>query len=412
MKNKKLLIVLMIITSSIIIGCTNKISSEEKVIDSVVIDEDTKETASSNNKINISKIIRTENISGRHVSILDANEKLIEIQYNQEYGDSQGTINQTQFPKMYITSLSIGTITDEIKENRNVINWEYKDIDGQLLIDYIGGGSNFKILKENRVYTLDNNYNLKEINAYKKLIDETKGDLVRFEASYNGNLDIYYIDNNNKLGVVDIVNDKYYEIYKDKLGNIDNKRLNILTAEDNKIYVSIVDVANEATSTIGYIENNKLITFFDEKSAIRVRVTGDVIYSNNNMLFSGYVEEDYGIWNYNIDTKKLEKQLELKYDYSYFKISKDKNFIIISNMDHILTQNYDVRLARIDENLKISNMQDLTNSILPNISYDKWLNVIGWSNNGNKFFVNCVDSKKVDSGLKVDDIYYEIYEVK
>ena len=135
------------------------------------------------------------------------------------------------------------------------------------------------------------------------------------------------------------------------------------------------------------------------------------VYSKNNILFSGYVEEDYGIWNYNIETKKLEKQLQLKYDYSYFKISKDKKFIIISNMDHIFTENNNISLARIDENLKISNIQELTNSILPKIGNDKWLQVTGWSDSGNKFHVSYTNYKNVDSGLEVDDVYYEIYEV-
>ena len=46
------------------------------------------------------------------------------------------------------------------------------------------------------------------------------------------------------------------------------------------------------------------------------------------------------------------KQLELKYDYSYFKIRKDKNFIIITNMNTDSIENYSISLARIDGNLK------------------------------------------------------------
>lgn len=414
MKNKKLLIVLMLITSSIMTSCTNKISSEDKVIDSVIIDEDAKSTENSNNKINITKIATTENlVGGRKGAILRSDEKLIGIQYSEYYGDGEDTIYQTQFPKLYIDTLSIGTITDEIKDNRNVVTWENKEINGQLLTGYMGTGEKVKILKDDKVYKLDENYNLKESKVYKKLIEETNGDINRFEQSYDENLDIYYMDNSNdKLWIIDTVNDKYYEINRKEIGNIENKRLNIIMEEGGKIYVSLVDTANEEVSILGYIENNKLTTFFDEDSEIKVRVTGDVVYSNNNILFSGYVEDSYGIWSYNIETKKLEKQIQLKYDYSYFKISKDRNFIVISNMDTDYIENYNVSLARIDNNFKISNIEELTNSILPDRSSSNGISVIAWSDNENKFYVSYVKTKKVDVGEKIDDVYYEIYEVK
>ncbi len=412
MKNKKILMVLILITSSLMIGCSNGISSEDKVIDSVVIDENAKSTVNSNNRINITKILTTENLNEtRSGAMLREDEKLVEIQYNEDFEETKGTIYQSQFPKLYISNLAIGSITEKVVDNRNIVNWENKDINGQLLIEYMGFAENFKVLKNNKVYKTDSNYNLKEITAYKKLIEETNEDINRFEQSYDGNLDIYYMDNNNnKLGIIDTLNDKYYEINKRKLGNVENKRLNILMAEEGKIYVSLTDTANEAPSILGYIENNKLTTFFNEKSEIKIKVTGDVIYSNNNILFSGAVESDYGIWNYNIESKKLEKQLELKYLSSFFKVSKDKSYIIITNTNSY--GDFNISLARINGNLKISNIQELTNSILPNVRDDKWVTISGWSNNDSKFYVKYVESKSVDGEGKIDDIYYEVYEVK
>lgn len=411
MKKKKLLIWLMIITSSIIIGCTSKISNEDKVIDSVVIDEEAKDTANKNNKINITKIATTENLVGsKNVSILRSDGKLVHINFNEE--TEINDISTVQFKKQYISSLSIGTITDEIQNNRNVVTWENKDINGQLITEYMGVSEQIKVLKNDKVYELDENYNLKEATEYKKLIEDTNADINRFQLSYDENLEIYFTDNNDKIVVIDRLNDKYYEVDNKILDSFKNRQLNILMAEDNKLYVSLTDTANKEVSILGYIENNKLTTFFDENSEIKVRVTGDVVYSDNNMLFSGYVEDSYGIWSYNIETKKLEKQIQLKYDYSYFRISKDKNFIIISNMDTGYIENYNVSLARIDNNFKISNIQELTNSILPNRSSSNGISVISWSNNGNKFYVSYVKSKIVDGALKMDDIYYEIYEVK
>ena len=136
MKNKKILIILILITSSLIIGCSNSISSEDKVIDSVVIDEDAKETANSNSVININKIAITENLIDKNGVILRDGERLIEIQYTEDFGEGEGTIYQSQFPKLYISSLSIGTITDEIQDNRNIVNWENKDINGRKTVDY------------------------------------------------------------------------------------------------------------------------------------------------------------------------------------------------------------------------------------------------------------------------------------
>ena len=70
MKKKKLLIGLMIIISSIIIGCTSKISNEDKVIDSVVIDEESKETANSNKKINITRKATTEDMKENETTLI------------------------------------------------------------------------------------------------------------------------------------------------------------------------------------------------------------------------------------------------------------------------------------------------------------------------------------------------------
>ena len=150
MKSKKLLIFLMLITSSIMISCSNKISSEDKVIDSVVIDEDSKATANSNNKINITKIATTENLLGyRKGAILRSDEKLIHI--NISTSSEVNDVSGTQFQKIYISSLSIGTITDEIQNNRNVVNWENKEINGQLITGYMGTSGEVKILKDDKV---------------------------------------------------------------------------------------------------------------------------------------------------------------------------------------------------------------------------------------------------------------------
>ncbi|WP_294187323.1 hypothetical protein [uncultured Clostridium sp.] len=405
MKNKKLLIGLMLITSSVMIGCSNKISNEEKVIDSVVIDEDAKET---DNKINISKVATTENLNGTlNEEILIDEESLIKIQYSDGIGYEEGEIYQSQFPKIYIDSLPIGTITEEVKNKRNIINWRNKEINGQLIVDYMGSGDNFRIKKNDKVYILDKNYNLKEITAYKKLIEETNGNLNRFQSSEDGNLDIYFFDEGNgieKMAIIDIINNKYYELTGEAIDIIKDKFRNVLAIDNEKIYILL----EEGTSTtIGYIEDNKFNIVLDKKSGIDIWVQGGIIFSNNKILISGFLDENYGVWRYDVDKKEITKAMEVKYLYSLFKINKEKNMIIIENLG--IGDEKNISIARINENLEISDIQDITKAILSDENYNDGKSIKGWSNNGDKFYVK---TKKVDNGEKLDDVYYEVYEAK
>lgn len=405
MKNKKLLIGLMLITSSVMIGCSNKISNEEKVIDSVVIDEDAKET---DNKINISKVATTENLNGTlNEEILIDEESLIKIQYSDGIGYEEGEIYQSQFPKIYIDSLPIGTITEEVKNKRNIINWRNKEINGQLIVDYMGSGDNFRIKKNDKVYILDKNYNLKEITAYKKLIEETNGNLNRFQSSEDGNLDIYFFDEGNgieKMAIIDIINNKYYELTGEAIDIIKDKFRNVLAIDNEKIYILL----EEGTSTtIGYIEDNKFNIVLDKKSGIDIWVQGGIIFSNNKILISGFLDENYGVWRYDIDKKEITKAIEVKNLYSLFKINKEKNMIIIENLG--IGDEKNISIARINENLEISDIQDITKAILSDENYNDGKSIKGWSNNGDKFYVK---TKKVDNGEKLDDVYYEVYEAK
>lgn len=176
MRNKKISILLIIIAATILVSCSTKVSNEEKVIDTVVIDENAKETAKANDSFNVVKVKTTENLSNedKYSETLMDNGKLIRIKYDLGDNQNEGTINQPQFPKLYIEGIDVGTITDETYNNRNKISWDKKDIEGQLITGYMGG-YNVKILKDNKVYMFDNNSELKEIKAYERLIEEKNG---------------------------------------------------------------------------------------------------------------------------------------------------------------------------------------------------------------------------------------------
>lgn len=409
MRNKKISILLISIASTILVSCSTKVPNEDKVIDTVVIDENAKETSKANDSFDIIKLQTTENIRNdeKYSEALLDNGKLLHIDYLEDgYGSN------IQFPKVYINSIEVGTITDETNNNRNKISWDKKDIQGQLITGYMDR-HNVRILKDNKVYMFDNNSELKEIKAYEQLIKEKNGDLNRFDSSYDGNLDIHYFDKGSgyeKIVVIDTINDKYYEIEGDILNNFTNKRLNILSLEDEKIYVSMVDSMTEEDNIVGYIENNKLYTFFEIESAIEVKAGIDVIYSNNNILFSGYVEGNYGLWRYDIDKKELYKEANLKHNNNFSTLNRDKNLMVISSYDSYGKQH--ISLARVKQNLEISNIQDITDIIAP--TKDIKLNrksLRGWVDS-NKFYVECSDYEMIDNEETLVDNYYEVYELK
>jgi hypothetical protein len=79
-----------------------------------VIDDDVK-GAASYSSFNVTKILTTENLSINNRAIIINNDKLVELNYKNEYREGEETIYITQFLKLYIDSLDIGAITDKIK---------------------------------------------------------------------------------------------------------------------------------------------------------------------------------------------------------------------------------------------------------------------------------------------------------
>lgn len=407
MRNKKISILLIIIAATILVSCSTKVSNEEKVIDTVVIDENAKETAKANDSFDVIKLQTTENIRAdkKYSNEFMDNGKILHIDYSED-----GHAPNAHAPKLYINSIEVGTITYETDNNRNKISWDKIDIEGQLLTGHMDR-YNVRILKDNKVYMLDNNSELKEIKAYEKLIKDTNGDLSRFASSYDGDLDIYNFYNNNdieKIVVIDTRNDKYYEIKGDIINSFKNKSVNISCLEDEKIYVTILDKYNKKPSTIGYIEDNKLYTFFDDNSEIKIEAGMNLIYSNNNLLFSGYVEDNYGYWRYDIGKKELYKEVDLKDTVAIFDIDKDKEFVRITNIGQDGIDS--ISMARISENLEITNIKDITDTILSSEDNLNGKSLRCWIDS-NKFYVECGDYEMINNEKNLVNTYYEVYEV-
>lgn len=407
MRNKKIGIILISIASTILVSCSTKVPNEDKVIDTMVIDENAKETAKANDSFDVIKLQTTENIRAdkKYSNEFMDNGKILHIDYSED-----GHAPNAHAPKLYINSIEVGTITYETDNNRNKISWDKIDIEGQLLTGHMDR-YNVRILKDNKVYMLDNNSELKEIKAYEKLIKDTNGDLSRFASSYDGDLDIYNFYNNNdieKIVVIDTRNDKYDEIKGDIINSFKNKSVNISCLEDEKIYVTILDKYNKKPSTIGYIEDNKLYTFFDDNSEIKIEAGMNLIYSNNNLLFSGYVEDNYGYWRYDIGKKELYKEVDLKDTVAIFDIDKDKEFVRITNIGQDGIDS--ISMARISENLEITNIKDITDTILSSEDNLNGKSLRCWIDS-NKFYVECGDYEMINNEKNLVNTYYEVYEV-
>lgn len=404
MINKKIFIGLIIIASFATVGCSKNISKENKVIDSVVIDEDAKGTANSTKNITVTKALTTENLSNneKQGSIIMENGKLLYINYTED-GYNKSTV---QFPKLYISSIEIGTITDEVYEGRNIIKWDKKDIEGQLLTGYMDR-NNIRILKDNKVYMLDDNCELKEIKSYKRLLEETNGDLNRFDSSENKKLDIYSLDKGNgieKKYVIDTVNDNYYEISGNALEKIKEGYYKFISISDNKIYITIANKAKKEEKKLGYVENNEFYNILPDD--MNIKISGGVGVYNDKILFSGYVEGENGIWSYDINKKNLVRVI-VSHDDRYFNIdiNNDNSMVAIAGRN----ENYPKDAFNLTM-LSISNKSEM--SILENISIhqesDEFIMPGGWSKDGKKFYLSIA---KTGSDNKIES-YYEVYEVK
>jgi hypothetical protein len=94
----------------------------------------------------------------------------------------------------------------------------------------MGSSENFRILKDNQVYMLDDNCETKEIIAYKKVLEDTNRNIIRFQvtniildnkdysevpsikewSNYGNTFYVQYIEPNSSDG--DVIKDDIYEV--------------------------------------------------------------------------------------------------------------------------------------------------------------------------------------------------------
>jgi len=416
MKNKYLLLTMLITTSINFFGCAaNTSSNDNKVLDSIVLDEDTMGTKDKNSTLNVEMIDKTESITGvGHEWGTKINGKI--IYYTYIYNEDGAQV--TQFPKLYLDTVKVGYITADKDNNTglNKINWEDKEIPGQLLQDFSGTGD-IRIINDNKVYKFNSNGELEEITAYQTLLNKFGENHSPLETYANGTIDSFWVKENGveKFSLIDTEQDKYYEVSSGVLRNIGGGKLTILDIKDNRIYLYLEYTEGskykiDGSSTIGYLEDGKFTNILSANNGVKVSIRGGAVYSNDRILFSGYAEDKNGIWNYDIKSKKLIRLIDVKDETFFnFDINPTKDKVILTGHNSLPgSSEFTMNLGVINDNLEISN---LTNIISTNEKYGV-KSLQGWSEDGTEFYLYTRlegESEEIDD---IVNISYEVYKIR
>lgn len=411
---KKLIILMMVITSLAFIGCDVKENNNSSGI--IIIDENAKETSANKESIDIklfAKIRGANDFYGvdfTKFETLIIKDKLfkptVKIVYENE---------ENQQPVHKIISLRVGEITNEKDdENFNIVKWEDKIIEGNLIQGELSS-DDLKIYSEGAVYKVNEDMSLKEIKAYENI----KSEYLNYSGNVNsGRVDL--LSDYTEIKLVDAEKDAYYEIENiDKLIDLELYSYSVLGLEDGKIYLALIeknpngDAYGDRFLKLAYIENNKLVELFD-KNDLEVKlqnkndlISNQVIIKNNKILFSGIIDKVNGIWNYDVITKKLTLEMEIKEDSnSFIYLSPDDKKIVIRNNEVSDNEDYSIYVANTNENLELNN---ITNIVSGDNKQD--IKVFdGFSEDSNRINLECYtfrESDKVNS-----ENYFEIYEIR
>lgn len=382
MKKKYLALSILIVTTMISIGCSKESSNNVALrTEKIIIDDNTKDKKNGDFKIEMLAV--TDPVDpGTIYNILGVKENIIQLIY--------------PYPSNVIGEVRVGKL-----DSNNKVNWTTKNVEWELYTDYSYYGLySTKLKQDNKVYTVNKDGELEELVGYTNLIKEQGNVLDRHDSYRNGTIDVAEVGSKEdpKLAVIDIINEKYYVIpdelkYNDKDGGL----VQILGIEDDRIYVNYeysegnrFDTSKDyyEKNTIGYIESNKFTKILSEDDGIKIDTWGEMLYENGRILFSGLAEGKNGIWNYDIDNKKLTKIVDVDSETFFeFHINENKNKVVISSLKPPLEkdakQNNTLSIANINDKLEITN---ITN-IVTNTEERHHKAFAGWANGGKTFYI-------------------------
>lgn len=411
MKRKYLIITMLIAITVSFVGCFDKDTEDgHQVLESIILDDDAKATGSKNTKLDIEMIAKTEGFGGPENSFWSLiKEKVI---YFETKADEK---TDSQFPKWKLSSVKVGNIIEEKDKETglNKIDWQDKDFNGIVLQDFMNSGE-IRVVKDNKGYKFNSKGELEEIEIYEIFLEKYGAMHSPLQIYKDGTLDSFGVENGeeDKVVILDVIKNEYYEITEEAFDGIDDRRLVVLGIEDNKIYVSLESTSTymrDGSSIIGYVEDSKFTPILSSDMGIDVNIIGGAIYSNGRILFSGYAEDKNGIWNYDINTKKLVKQIDVS-DGSVFNFNlnptKDKVMISGSNYEEENTK-FTMNLASINENLELSNLT----SVVSTKSKSGMKSLAGWSDDGTEFYLYTTMQRYKDV-IGPMDTSYEVYKIR
>lgn len=370
MKRKFILGILMVL-SIFSIGCENLKNSADKEV--IVIEENIVEIDSKQDKIGVNLVSRVEISRKTKEESEDENGNYKNYHFRNSLIKS--IYNTSPFSAPEISDMKFGRVkTEKDSEGFNVIEWKDLDVEGKLVDEMLS--QDFRIVNDDKVYKLTEDGILKEIEAYRNVPKEKLDYLSQYSKSFNDESEILYFDMTS-LGIVDVKTNNYLEINdSEDYNQITKYRQNIISLDEDKIYLEYITKSEDEKSilNIGYIQNNEFYNIFEnenfniesyyddyvtEEVGLRIGVNQTII-QNNRVLFAGVVNDINGLWNYDMESKKLNLEMEFEKDRKIFiNYNPNKeNIILETNMDK--TEENEVEFAdyivRINENLQIEQM--------------------------------------------------------
>lgn len=410
MKKKIISLMVMFLLSTTIISCGKnfyKNESKETNDNSIVIDENTKETVEDDNDFKISLIAKTDVISRTTDSggncFMNSNGEIIRYYPLPIIGE------------LSLEKLEVGTISKEKDsiQGLNMINWEQKDLNDKYFRDVLTNSKTDSMLSflDGKVYKIGKGGELKEITCEALTKNINNGlKLHSIDVSEDKSAVIYRLGNNEgtkALVIFDEKNDKYYEIEGESLENLSLGKINILAIEGNKIYMALYN-SRDYSVTVGYFENNNFhdLVTFSENNDIKIQLYANILYLNNKLLFAGSVEDKSGIYNYDLNSKNLSPELITEDGfYTYIGVNPDNDKIIMYGVENNDPLKQFINVATLDENLEISNIKN----IVTNYTQGDSISFEGWSENGEEIYIRNVKFD-VTKEIIEHETSFEIYK--
>ena len=412
MKKKIISVIVMLLISITTISCEKSTSGDgtkETIDNSIVIDENTKETLENDSGFRISQIVRTEVVARTDTAIGNCfmNSKGEIIRYNYLYNES----------KSILEKLEVGSISEKKEDEQefNIINWQQTNLNGVYFRDEMSNANDkMLIFNDEKVYNIGIGGELKELTP-NVLVQNIKNGLnvQNIRISEDKSAIKYDLGNNEmrKMCIVDLKKDAYYEIEGEVLNYLSQGKVNILGIEENKIYMALYN-SSDYSVTVGYFENNNFydIVTFSDKNDIKIQITGNILYSNNRLLFLGLVEDKVGIYNYDLKSKNLSPELiteSANEDYYYINMNSAKDKIIIQGSDKTDVFKQSINIATIDENLEIYNIKNIATTS----KQGEHKIFEGWADDGEEFYIrNQYFNTGIDGSTEYETSF-EVYKI-